>query len=635
MRPRIRKKKKKNQIYYYIVTSERTGPNKQPRERILEYIGTLDNLLERFIQSYVKETEAVDTPSLESLPKKWGFKGYVHGSVMALFWLCRLLGLEEIMDTCFSNKTIKGLPRSRVLLLEMIHRADQPGSMSTFHDWISTTSLSYHLGQDFGKLTAQDIWEAMDGITEDQIVKANAMLVDKIRALFPTEFDRLHLDYTNYHTWISSRNNQCTICYRGHNKQKRDDLRQFSLAVITCPELQIPLVWDLYEGNKNDKAEFPDFVKQVEAFIQRVQKNSKDVTVTFDGGSNSKESLTNLAFNFICAHSMEGMKELYDIDLSQYTEVTLSNGSKRLAYRVDNLEFSGITGTGILTFSEDLKNGEVAELEKAQGKFEEMFKSVEDRINNPMSSLQKKLNRARKDMFRLQKEIDDYNKEVQEERKKLEASGKKPRGRQKAEKTVPVWDPVSAMQQIVEDECYSPKKDLKEYIKIKVELKNDQFKASYCLNKKDRDSFINRNYGKKLTCTNHLDWTTERILSAYVDQECIERLFRTSKSTEHFSVRPQFHWTDDKIRVHVYECMTVLSLAETLCLLLKSKGVSYSKEQLIERLSCIRDGWVLFDKMQVQRVLEDMDKDLECLWNVVCSIFDEDKEAPLEMVNIG
>ena len=44
---------------------------------------------------------------------------------------------------------------------------------------------------------------------------------------------------------------------------------------------------------------------------------------------------------------------------------------------------------------------------------------------------------------------------------------------------------------------------------------------------------------------------------------------------------------------------------------------------------------MLFDKMQVQRVLEDMDKDLECIWNVVCSIFDEDKEAPLEMVNIG
>ena len=30
-------------------------------------------------------------------------------------------------------------------------------------------------------------------------------------------------------------------------------------------------------------------------------------------------------------------------------------------------------------------------------------------------------------------------------------------------------------------------------------------------------------------------------------RECIEDLFKTSKKVDHFAVRPQYHWTDDKI----------------------------------------------------------------------------------------
>ena len=47
------------------------------------------------------------------------------------------------MDTCFPDETIKDIPKSRILLLERIHRADQPGNMSEFPSWISKTNLPY------------------------------------------------------------------------------------------------------------------------------------------------------------------------------------------------------------------------------------------------------------------------------------------------------------------------------------------------------------------------------------------------------------------------------------------------------------------------------------------------------------
>ena len=74
----------------------------------------------------------------------------------------------------------------------------------------------------------------MDGVTEDEVDAAQRAIVAELGRLFPGDLGSLHLDYTNYHTWIDSRNGRCTICLRGHNKQKRNDLRQFALAMLTA-----------------------------------------------------------------------------------------------------------------------------------------------------------------------------------------------------------------------------------------------------------------------------------------------------------------------------------------------------------------------------------------------------------------
>ena len=634
MKPRIRSKKKKGNDYYYIVTSVRTGPNKQPREKILEYIGPLEKVLERALDEYTKRTDpsppdSSQVNSLEQLPKKWSFKCYTHGSVMALYWLAEYVGLESIMDQCFPPKTIKGFARSHILVLEIIHRADSPGSMSDFSDWVKGTSLPYHLGNDYQQITPQDIWEAMDGIVDEQIRTAHDLLISRLLSLFEIDIKNLHLDYTNFYTWISSHNLHCTICFRGHNKQKRDDLRQFSLATITCPELQVPLIWDLYEGNKNDKSEFADFVLQVNAFIQRIKLQPKDITVTFDGGSNSKENFSILEFHFICAHSLEGMKELYDIDLDKYTMIELENGSSRLAYRIDNLEFSGVVGTGILTFSQELFNGEKAELDKAKDKFIEHFKEVPERLNNSHASFQVKLKKAYNDYVKTLDEVTAYNMAVQKEKEEYETSGKKKKGRQKTEKEIPVWNPVSVMRRLIENECFAARKSLAEFINIQVVMNKDgSFSASYTIDTEKEKAYIRKYFGKKLTCTSHIDWETNRILNVYVDQECVERLFRTSKRPEHFAVRPQYHWTDDKIKVHVYECMTALTLAETLCMLLNKKAYSFSKETLMNKLSGIRDGWVFYNKKELPRVLENMDDSTVELWKTILALFGKEDNFP-------
>ena len=222
----VRKKKKKNQDYFYIVESYRDGAS--VKQRILEYIGTLENLMKLAMKGWEnnKKDDSVQDDELS-------FKSYLHGSCMALWWTAQLVGIESILDHAFPAKSVKGMKRSKVLLLAMIHRAIDPESKRAFSSWASQTSLPYYLQFKAEDITSQAFWEAMDGISESDFMRASNMLVVRVIKLTGINPKSFHLDYTNYYTFIDSKNGRCIICKRGHNKQKRDDLRQFSLAVLT------------------------------------------------------------------------------------------------------------------------------------------------------------------------------------------------------------------------------------------------------------------------------------------------------------------------------------------------------------------------------------------------------------------
>ena len=156
---------------------------------------------------------------------------------------------------------------------------------------------------------------------------------------------------------------------------------------------------------------------------------------------------------------------------------------------------------------------------------------------------------------------------------------------------------------------------------LQVKEKGTGFSASYHIDNQEKEAYKSKYYGKKLTCTDHKDWNTERILSVYAKQECVENLLRTSKNTDHFSVRPQFHWTDDKIRVHVFLCLCSITIVEALRKTVYEKGINLSKPALLEQLALVRDGWIYLSDKKANRTLERIDdEDLEHLWNTIQGI---------------
>lgn len=617
---RIREKIKKGKPYYYLVENRRVGPNNSPREFILEYIGTPRNLMAFANQQYQRVQDM--TNSVPTLPQDVTFKSYAHGAVMGLFWASQAIGLEQILDDVFPQKTIKGLPRSRVLLLAMIQRAVEPGSKREFSSWVKTTSLPYHLRVDQVNLDSASFWEAMDGISEEQIEEAWNRIMKQLFERYQINLKSSHLDYSNYFTFINTKNGRCIIAKRGHNKQKRDDLLQFCLAALTSVTLKVPIVWQIYSGNTNDKSEFPVFTSHIKEQLKKLGMNPAEITISFDGGSNSEKNFSDLGFHFVCSHSLSSHKSLYDIDLDQYEDVILKNGHSRKAYPTGSLTFSGVSGIGVLTFSEDLYSGQTAQLERDRASIHELVEEAQTRLRNPRSGFFTSLKQKEKDVFHAQRDAEEYNRQIDaEEKARIDAGGSR-RGKKKKYRDIPVWDPTAEMQDIVSRMIYGKYKYFQEFSSLVLTPgENGTYELEWTEDSSKLSAYCHKYYGKKLIVTDHTEWSILDILNEYADQECIENdIFRMSKNTDHFAVRPQYHWTDNKIRVHLFICMAAIVIAEVLQKHMSMDGIELTKPAMLDRLNEIRDGWIISGGNKANRILEDMDTDHKLLWDSVIKL---------------
>jgi transposase len=67
--------------------------------------------------------------------------------------------------------------------------------------------------------------------------------------------------------------------------------------------------------------------------------------------------------------------------------------------------------------------------------------------------------------------------------------------------------------------------------------------------------------GIRMVMTNRHDWETDEIIKAYYGQYTIEHAFRNIKNPTHLTLKPQFHWTDQKVIVYYFICILGFLLA--------------------------------------------------------------------------
>jgi transposase len=275
----IQKKIIKGNTYWYLIESRRVKG--KPRPMVLAYLGSTAKLIARL----------GFTPGAKHNPSSAGKpKCFAYGAVAALLRAAQDIGLEEILTRHLPIQQRGGLSVARTLLVASIYRALRPGSKRAFAAWAKDTALPALLSFNPRQLTAQRFWDQMNVVDGDALLAVEAEVAQRVIGQLKVPLDLLLYDATNFYTWISHHNRRNALCQYGRNKQKRNDLRQFNLALLCSRDELVPVLSKVYAGQIPDAKSFPLVIREMRARLAALNGDrAKPITVVMDKGNYSQE----------------------------------------------------------------------------------------------------------------------------------------------------------------------------------------------------------------------------------------------------------------------------------------------------------------------------------------------------------
>jgi transposase len=554
----IRKSKVGKHTYWQIIESKRI--NGKPRPVVLAHLGTAEKLLCK-----LKDKDGIWEHKVRSVS---------HGAVELFYKAANRLKMPGIFDQTFSSQERNGLNVGQSLLLAAIHRAICPGSKRTFARWAAKTSLSNFFNFNPQSLSSQHFWDQMETVSEEQLAKADKEVTLKLveQGLFSPKL--LFYDLTNFFTYIATKNGRTNLAKRGHNKQKRHDLRQFGLAQVVTKDFLLPVFSEIYEGNRTDQELFIPFLTRVREKLTELNVYLEEITLVFDKGSNSRNNFRALDaknVNYVASLSSAYHPKLLAVPLANYQEVSIGD-QILLCYRT-RCEVWGKERIVLIYLSEKLRRGQVRGLTQSLKRKYGLLTELKDKLN-------------------------------------------KPRAYKERQETV-----QSKITKILKGE-HGP-----ELIKVRIQDKgNSRFDIDWELDTSAYHKVIEEVFGKKILVTSQEGWSDAEIVSAYFGQSNIERVFKHLKNPYHNAVHPQYHWTDQKIKVHTFICLIGLLLSQVLWKKARDLGYNYSIERLIDMLSDVRMAEIFSitgfkGKPAKFSQLEEMEPELKKLYQELLAAF--------------
>ncbi|MFZ5340619.1 MAG: hypothetical protein ACOZBG_02900, partial [Candidatus Micrarchaeota archaeon] len=121
------------------------------------------------------------------------------------------------------------------------------------------------------------------------------------------------------------------------------------------------------------------------------------------------------------------------------------------------------------------------------------------------------------------------------------------------------------------------------------------FKAKLKLNE-EKIKWYQLTAGKNVIFTNHLgpEWNDERIIRTYRSMHKIENQFKVLHNALLIPLKPVYHWTDQKIKAHVFLCMVALLFAKVLEFICRGK-INGDFRKILDFASTIRLAFVQRD----------------------------------------
>lgn len=490
------------------------------------------------ILEYLGTAEALLKRLIEGIPKK--VRSYAHGDVAVMLDIAGEFKIVETINKHLKSKPFRdGFTVGGSLLLTAIGRICQPTSKRNWYEgWARHTSLSYLIRMSLNRLDSQHFWDQMEALPTSTIPLIEEEIVTNLLEKEEIALDTLLCDTTNFFTYIDSANHRCTIAQRGKNKQKRTDLRQFGLLLLVSRKDQIPILHKVYQGNLADQTVFKEEFKNILNRFKAICGSLEDITLVFDQGNNSKKMLKNVddGIHFVGALSPYHHKALIEEANDSMTTVSI-NGRDVLCYNARK-EIWGLDFTVVVYISEKLLQGQIRGIEQNIKKLFKKLSELKEKIAIPTKRGKKRTQAG------LEKKISSMIGSL-------------------SSKDIIRWELNH--------------------------LEKDAFDLNFWVDE-EQFNFLKKQWlGRRIVITNRHQWTTEEIISAYWGQANVENAFKKMKNPFHLAIRPQYHWTDQKIEVHGFICLLAFLMVMIAYKRAKEKvGFKGSPHTLLEKLSAIR-----------------------------------------------
>jgi len=508
------------------------------------------------------------------MPERVQHKGF--GDLAAVWTMLDRLGVAAAIDEAVgARRSDAAASVGTYLALAIANRVVAPCSKLAFADWWATTA-----GPRFTKISPaacnhRNFWDAMDYLDQAALVSAERAIAARMVSQFDLDLSALALDMTNFATFIDSTNQRAPIAQRGHAKQKRHDLRLVGLGLVVTRDGGIPVASHAYAGNRPDVTQFATIVDEL-ASRYATLADPGALSVVFDAGQNCEANFTHLdasRLGWVGSLPPSEHPDLLAVTARRYRIVDADRFGALTAFQTRTRAL-GADRRVILTHSPTLHAAQTVGFDQTLAK----------------------ATRA----------LDDLAATL--------ARGKTRRGPDAVQTAIEaITRPRWVRRVLTTDLTGTTPADLR---------------LTWRIDPAARRALEKEIFGKRILVTSHQDWTIPDVVAAYRSQSEVESGFRQLKDPQVVSFSPMFHWTDSKIRVHIFCCVLALATAHLMRREADRAGLHISVRVLLDTLAGIGESVLLYPgdrgRPRARRMLTDLDPTQQRLYD----LFDLDQHAP-------
>jgi len=464
------------------------------------------------------------------------------GDLAAVWSVLEQLDVVRVVDEVAPRYANAAASVGTYIALATVNRVVDPCSKLAFADWWATTAGQRWVKVAEAALDHRRFWDAMDRLGEAELRRIETELGRRMVVEFGLDLSGLVLDMTNFATFIDTGNDRASIAQRGKAKQKRADLGLVGLGLVVTRDGGVPIVSHAYPGDRPDVTQFSAVIDELVARYRDLTEHVASLTVVYDAGQSSHDNhavVEASGIGFVGSLPPSDHPDLLAIPRSRYRPVD-TDRYPGLTCVDTTVTALGATRRAVLTHSPSLhaaqSRGFDQTLAKARGR---------------LAVLQAKLARGktRRDRPAVEHDI---------------AAILKPRWvGQVITTTLTGTDPA-------------------------------ELRLSWRTDTRARNRLEERVFGKRILFTNRDTWPVAEVVAGYRSQSEVESGFRQLKDPQVVSFSPMHHWTDSKIRVHVFYCVLALAVAHLLRRQAEHAGLHLSVRELLAELEGIQETVLLY-----------------------------------------